>query len=1076
MKRTWKRLAKVWNPRQAVKVLLAPVALLVLVSVVLAQGDYDLPWFTVDGGGGTIGGGAYTLSGTIGQPDAGVLSGGPYTLVGGFGVGTGPMPPVATIYASLRIEDAPPGVVVNKLVGDIDGATDAAYVDVVAYVWTYERARSSGVQVILTAPDDQLGAPVDAWVRNSNGGDLTAVSATGLGGGSYQVTTDLAYSCSPSPCRYHRQVVWRFRIPDEILPQDLHLQCRLQAPSHLTTDVRSWATLRLVRYPAAIIITNRALLYSRHTDTDVTSLLGQLYTVVQGQPHNTQPLGVIYYVDRHSDLARNWDNTNVDYTSEATANVVANEVDALIEDWVEDGDLVQYLMLVGDDGIIPSYRYHDPSNDEAEWGPDSNINPAIHVTDEDYFFTDNPYGDRGDGTDWQEGNLDLAVGRLLGDSAADMLSLLDSSMTTTGGTGRAVMASVDGWELGMPEGLDCGLGEIDDVVSVPDRLVDRGFNVLNDTESPRTVDVLGPYPTDWNSGFRNAANGGMDVFFIGGHDNYDKAYIPGDPFSPDDTCAAAGCRYNRFDDDHPLAFIVGCHGGLPVPDVDVPGGVDHDMVYDLAHEGVRAYVGATGFSYGSPGSLCYATWGERLMQHFFDEFLPVGSQSLPIGEALRQAKDNYVFGYGSKDSLDRKTVTEFTLYGVPWQRLDYPGGALTAAAEERTASPLVVTTQAGPVVQADDFRYTRTITVEVTSYEATQVSIDSITYDILSIPGEGMAIAPDLPMLPYVEGYTLTLPLSITLQGVILTGSTCADVDSYEVPIVVARPWTEGGTTFTTTTDINAFYPSGDDLVRWQRQGTRMLFTLFPIQHNPTSNATRFCSRMVFQVAYDAPLPLAVSDLRLQAEQVIPREPITVTALVENIGDDLAAVTTTLTLMNAHGRTIDWHEGGPFLIPAGGQEELGLSWGGLPDEGTYVLELALWQEGQVVGLAADRVNVIGGSLTGLEVPTSAVMPGERADFRVTFANYLVTPVTTTVHLVIYDEDGHPVEELGSQTGQVGGRDEATFTLSWQPSGVSGGTYTAWAQVEREDETTYGPAVQRFEVGCVVYLPIILHSD
>src|SRR5207237_7455972 len=46
--------------------------------------SYSIDWFTIDGGGGTSSGGAYTLSGTIGQPDAGQLSGGNFTLDGGF--------------------------------------------------------------------------------------------------------------------------------------------------------------------------------------------------------------------------------------------------------------------------------------------------------------------------------------------------------------------------------------------------------------------------------------------------------------------------------------------------------------------------------------------------------------------------------------------------------------------------------------------------------------------------------------------------------------------------------------------------------------------------------------------------------------------------------------------------------------------------------------------------------------------------------------------------------------------------------------------------------------------------------
>jgi hypothetical protein len=46
--------------------------------------SYDLSWFTIDGGGNVSVGGTYSVTGTIGQPDAGTLSGGSYSLIGGF--------------------------------------------------------------------------------------------------------------------------------------------------------------------------------------------------------------------------------------------------------------------------------------------------------------------------------------------------------------------------------------------------------------------------------------------------------------------------------------------------------------------------------------------------------------------------------------------------------------------------------------------------------------------------------------------------------------------------------------------------------------------------------------------------------------------------------------------------------------------------------------------------------------------------------------------------------------------------------------------------------------------------------
>jgi hypothetical protein len=47
-------------------------------------GQYSIDWSTIDGGGSASTGGVYTVTGTIGQPDAGMMSGGNYTLQGGF--------------------------------------------------------------------------------------------------------------------------------------------------------------------------------------------------------------------------------------------------------------------------------------------------------------------------------------------------------------------------------------------------------------------------------------------------------------------------------------------------------------------------------------------------------------------------------------------------------------------------------------------------------------------------------------------------------------------------------------------------------------------------------------------------------------------------------------------------------------------------------------------------------------------------------------------------------------------------------------------------------------------------------
>jgi hypothetical protein len=50
-----------------------------------AWGQLAIDWYTVNGGGGLSTGGVYTVSGTIGQPDAGApMTNGQYSVTGGF--------------------------------------------------------------------------------------------------------------------------------------------------------------------------------------------------------------------------------------------------------------------------------------------------------------------------------------------------------------------------------------------------------------------------------------------------------------------------------------------------------------------------------------------------------------------------------------------------------------------------------------------------------------------------------------------------------------------------------------------------------------------------------------------------------------------------------------------------------------------------------------------------------------------------------------------------------------------------------------------------------------------------------
>lgn len=62
-------------------------SLVLLLGAAPAHAQFQLARWTADNGGGAVAGGGFSLTGTIGQPDAGLHTGGSFTLQGGFWFG-----------------------------------------------------------------------------------------------------------------------------------------------------------------------------------------------------------------------------------------------------------------------------------------------------------------------------------------------------------------------------------------------------------------------------------------------------------------------------------------------------------------------------------------------------------------------------------------------------------------------------------------------------------------------------------------------------------------------------------------------------------------------------------------------------------------------------------------------------------------------------------------------------------------------------------------------------------------------------------------------------------------------------
>ena len=94
-----KIIAPIWSLRPGASLMLGALFL----GLSSASAQYAIDWFKISGGGGTSTNGQYSISGTIGQHDAGgPMTGGNYSLTGGFWalISVAQTPGAPTLYIS----------------------------------------------------------------------------------------------------------------------------------------------------------------------------------------------------------------------------------------------------------------------------------------------------------------------------------------------------------------------------------------------------------------------------------------------------------------------------------------------------------------------------------------------------------------------------------------------------------------------------------------------------------------------------------------------------------------------------------------------------------------------------------------------------------------------------------------------------------------------------------------------------------------------------------------------------------------------------------------------------------------
>jgi hypothetical protein len=165
--------------------------------------DYDISWYTVDGGGAMMAVGAsFELSGTIGQPDAGTLTGSDFELIGGFwGAGAaGELPQVTIVSANPPAASGNPYAPGQPFRDVLDTGTSSALTAGIGGAGTPPQGSIEYAQISVTFSAAPSPAPSVSNVSiDCTGGTCpSVVSVSGSGAGPFLIA--LSAPIPPANC------------------------------------------------------------------------------------------------------------------------------------------------------------------------------------------------------------------------------------------------------------------------------------------------------------------------------------------------------------------------------------------------------------------------------------------------------------------------------------------------------------------------------------------------------------------------------------------------------------------------------------------------------------------------------------------------------------------------------------------------------------------------------------------------------------------------------------------------------------------------------------------------------------
>ena len=366
------------------------------------------------------------------------------------------------------------------------------------------------------------------------------------------------------------------------------------------------------------------------------------------------------------------DQADVRVSCPVARNLVAASIREVIGEW-RALNPVENIVLVGDDGVIPFFRYPD----QALLGPEKNYVPPVQELTPsqaslrlNYVLGQDAYGASCE-LQLKVATLPLPevpVGRLV-EASAEIIGMVQAYLDTPAGILPApTSALVTGYDFladaatAVKAELDAGLG------LTTDALIDAA-----------TVAPVNGWTADQLRGALFSQR--HDFVFLAGHFSAFSALAA--DYATSILATELETATPSFK--NTILFSAGCHSGYSVVDAEgIPSVTPQPDWAQAAARRQATLIAGTGYQYGDTDFIEYS---ERIYLRFAHEFRG-GTGPVSVGQALLRAKRHYLATTPLMRGIHEKAFLEATLFGLPMLSVDMPAGRVPVETEASVVGAL----------------------------------------------------------------------------------------------------------------------------------------------------------------------------------------------------------------------------------------------------------------------------------------------------------------------------------------------------------------------------------------------------